>query len=145
MKRMMQCGSVSGAIWIRRYLQKPAEGRTASERFLITSAVLYCKGEVSESVPDFGPILWITVYVSSFYSRKLVSGLVVCFLRQLCTFLCGRHKDGENHKADECGNQSGKAWKFFSKDCSTWKNLLNALNYRHVDGMEFWLRNNEIK
>ena len=55
---------------------------------------------------DFEPILWMTVYVSSFYFRKPVAGLVVCFLRQLCSFLYGRHEDGENHKADECGNQS---------------------------------------
>ena len=34
-------------------------------------------------------------------------GLVVCFLRQLCSFLCGRHENGENHKAEECGYQSG--------------------------------------
>ena len=36
-----------------------------------------------------------------------MAGLVVCFLRQLCSFLCRRHENGENHKAEECGYQSG--------------------------------------
>ena len=79
---------------------------TASERIVTKNTVLTAQGEVSESVPDFEPILWITVYVSSFYDRKFVAGLVVCFLRQLCSFLCGREEEGENHKTEECGYQS---------------------------------------